>query len=88
MNKKEVISALRSQRGKLPASELAELVFQTTGGMRRSLPLLVAFAEAFPSIPSRTVTRAALWSGFEHGTMSNDQFDQLFSPWLDVATAD
>jgi hypothetical protein len=86
MTRQEIIATLHEQRGILPATELAELLFRLTG-RRNSANFVFTFFDAFPSIPLDRLKIGLLWRGIrgeQPGSLSDEEFNRLFHPWLSI----
>ena len=84
MNDEEILSALRSEQGRLNAVELAELLNTLTNGGLSQGAIITYFKRAFPGIPLRVLIEAGGWKRVRSGGdgLSDDDFNGLLGPWL------
>ena len=82
MTDEEILVALRSQRGRATAVELAELLGTLTGGLSQG-KIITYFQRAFPDIPLRVFLEAAGWNRVCDGELTDDGFNEWLRPWLE-----
>lgn len=83
MTDEEIIDALRDQRGRLTAAELADLLDRLTAGGLTQGALVTYFRRAFPEIPLRVLLDTGAWRRVSGGPLGDQQLNELLQPWLE-----
>jgi hypothetical protein len=82
MTDEEIVEALRRERWRLSAVELATLLDKLTNGKLTQGSLVTYFKRAFPSIPLRVLFDAGGWHRVSGGGLRDQEVNELLRPWL------
>lgn len=82
MSDEDVLNALRAKEKLLTPVELAELLGGMLEGGISHGAIVSYFKRAFPPIPLRTLLDSGLWWRVGEGDMSDQEFNELLSPWV------
>lgn len=83
----ELLETLRAEAENLNAVEMADLLERLNGGISQ-FSMTSCFKSAFPEIPLRELILASGWNRLSSGGLSDQDFNEMLSPWLPRRTPD
>jgi hypothetical protein len=82
MNDEAIIATLRHVGGTETATVVAEELARVAPGGLTQATVVSYFKRAFPGIPLRTLLEAGAWRRVSAGELTDEDLDNLLSPWL------